>query len=188
VDFLSLLDENGFSGRGLKIFSEDGSALSDDGGCFVMFKDLLFEFLILFGSVVVEFNDVCFQTGELLLLHSDDARVDLSSWVKITFEFSLKSDSLLVGVSKVGIVCLNVDIATHLIISVGSVVLLLFSDVSVLKIGQGGEELVQRIASLQLKVDGVKDGSSEPALVNSLDNSLNVHFGSNHCTNEKQCN
>lgn len=188
VDFLSSLYEDGLSGGGLEIFSEDGSALGDDGGGLVVLKDLLFELLILFCSVLVEFNDVCFQAGEFLLLHSDDGREDLSSWVKITFEFSLKSDSLLVGVCKVGIVCFNVDIATHLIISVSSVVLLLFSDVPVLKVGQGGEESIQRIASLQLKVDGIKDGSSESALVNSLDDSLNVHFGSHDCTNEKQCN
>jgi hypothetical protein len=139
-----------------------------------VFEDLLFEFFGFFGSLVVEIDNISFQAIEFLGLGRDEAGEDLSSGVEFTFEFSFELDFLGVAAGEVLIIDGDVVVAGRLVILMGSVVLLLFSDVSVLEVAQGAQEGVQRISGLELQVDGIKEGLTEFALVNSLDNRFNI--------------
>lgn len=146
VDSLGLLDEDTLSGGGLKVLGEDSSALSDHGGGFVVLKNFLFELLILFGSLIVELNDVSLISSDFSLFLLLDSGKDLSSWVKVTFEFSLELNSLSVAFSQVLIVASDISIAALLEIIVVCIILLLFTVVSVLQVVEGGNESVQRIS------------------------------------------
>lgn len=114
VDFLGFLDEHALSSGGLEVFGEDSSAFGDDGGGFVVLKDLLFELFGFLGSGLIEGCDVSVVLSDFSLLLLLDASEDFSSWVEFSLEFGLKLDSLGVGFSDILIVGGDVVIAGFL--------------------------------------------------------------------------
>jgi hypothetical protein len=107
-----------------------------------MLKNLLFEFSILFSSLVIEVNNISFQTIKFLGLGTNDSSVDLSSGIEITFKLSFKSYSLTIAVSKILIVDNDIGVARLLVILMGGIILFLFSDISVLEVTQSAQKSV----------------------------------------------
>ena len=132
MDSLGLLDEDAFAGRGLEVLGEDSSALSDDGGCFVVLEDLLLELFGFLGSRLVEGGDVGVVLGDLSLFLFFDASEDFSPGVELSLELGFELDSLCVALSDVLVVGSDIVIASLLESLVLSVILLLFVMVSVL--------------------------------------------------------
>jgi hypothetical protein len=111
VDSLGLLDKDAFSSGGLEIFSEDSSAFGDDGGGFVVFEDLLFEFFSFFGSGCVDVGDVGVVLGDFSFLLLDDSSEDFSLGIEFSFELGFELDSLGGALSDVLVVGGDVVIA-----------------------------------------------------------------------------
>jgi len=154
------LKEDGFSFSG-EVLGEESANLSDDGGGLFVFTNLLFELLLLLSSFGIEVVEVLVVAGELLALGVDDSLKDLSGWVEVSFELGLKDDLLVVGLSKVLVKSGDIVVAGSLEFLVVSIVLLLLSNQLVFKSTEGLEECVKGVVGLQLKLDGIKKGSSE---------------------------
>jgi len=102
--------------------------------------DFLFEFVVLFCSGGIEFVDLLLVILNFLGFSIDDTGHDGSSGEEVTFELSFELDSLGVAFSEVLIVGSDVCIASLLEIVVCSISFLLFGDVPVFQIVEGGNE------------------------------------------------
>ena len=114
VNSLGLLDEHTFTSGGLEVLSEDSSAFGDDGGGFIMFKDLLFKFFSFFSSGLVKSGHVSVVLGHFSFLLFDDSSEDFSLGVEFSFELGFELDSQCGALSDVFIVGGDVVIAGFL--------------------------------------------------------------------------
>ena len=157
---LSTLKEDGFSFSG-EAFGEKSADFTNDGSSFFVLTYLLVEFLLLFSSFGIKVVLVLLVACKLSSLGSNDSLKDFSGGVEVSFELGLKDDLLVVGLSKVLVKSGDIVVAGSLEFLVVSIVLLLLSNQLVFKSTEGLEECVKGVVGLQLKLDGIKKGSSE---------------------------
>jgi hypothetical protein len=151
---LSALDK--FSFRGLEVLGEEASALGDDGGSFVVLLNDNLKFFGFLSALGIKISQLRLQVCKFLGLGLYDGSDDLTTGVEFTFELGFKRDLLFVGFSKFLIKATNVGVACILESMMSLIVFLLFGDVSVLEVMEGGQKLVKRLACLKLQVDGVE--------------------------------
>jgi len=153
---LSALEEYGITFRGLQVLGEDLTHFSDYGGGLFVFTNLLFEFFLLFLSLVIEVVEVLVVSSELSFLGGDDTLEDFTGRVEGSLKFGLKLGLLGVGFSEVLIKSTDIEVATSLEVSVCSIIFLLLGNKLILKVGKGGQQIVKGVVSLQLKPNGVQ--------------------------------
>jgi hypothetical protein len=127
---------------GLYVFLDEVSGLSQDSDGLVVVVDEFFEGLVLLNSLGIEFIEFLLETFNFSGLGIDKSLHDGSSGEEITLESGLESDSLVVGAGEVLVEGRDVGIAGLLEFVVGSIILLLLSVVSVLKVVDGGKESI----------------------------------------------
>jgi len=100
--------------------------------------------------------DLLLVVLQLSLLLLGDSGEYLSQGVELAFQLSLKDDSLGIGIGNILVVMGDVY-GTHVLeISMVRVILLLFSNVSILKVVEGVQESVNWLTSLQLEENGIE--------------------------------
>jgi hypothetical protein len=101
-----------------------------------------FEDFSFFGSLFVDGSNVALIASHFSLLGALDSSQDLSEGVQLSFQFGFQLDSLGITDSDLGIVPVDVKVASLLEVSVRLVIDFLFSNVSVLQVVKGAKKSV----------------------------------------------